>query len=85
MVRRPPEMNAFEFVVLATLRAQQLMAGCLPRLEGRHKATTMAQMEVSEGRVTRADIGLGLTVIPDVSLALPSAVLALSAAPSGVE
>ena len=58
MVRRPPHMNAYEFVVMSTLRAQQLMAGCIPRLEGHHKATTMAQMEVSEGCVTRADVGL---------------------------
>jgi DNA-directed RNA polymerase subunit K/omega len=55
MVRRPSHFNAFEFVTLAALRAQQLMAGCVPRVEGEHKATTIAQMEVSEYLVTRAD------------------------------
>jgi DNA-directed RNA polymerase subunit K/omega len=53
MVSRPYEMNAFEFVVVSTLRAQQLMKGCIPRLDGEHKAITMAQMEVSSGKIAR--------------------------------
>jgi DNA-directed RNA polymerase subunit K/omega len=53
MVSRPYEMNAFEFVVVSTLRAQQLMKGCIPRLDGEHKAITMAQMEVSAGKIAR--------------------------------
>jgi DNA-directed RNA polymerase subunit K/omega len=53
MVSRPYEMNAFEFVVVSTLRAQQLMKGCIPRLDGDHKAITMAQMEVSSGKIAR--------------------------------
>ena len=56
MVNRPVQMNAYEFVVLAALRAQQLLAGCVPRLEGDHSAATMAQMEVAGGHVTRAEI-----------------------------
>ena len=56
MVRRPAGMNAYEFVVVSALRAQQLMAGSIPRVEGDHKATTMAQMEVSQGRVTQLDV-----------------------------
>jgi DNA-directed RNA polymerase subunit K/omega len=56
MVNRPVHMNAYEFVVLAALRAQQLLAGCLPRLEGDHSAATMAQMEVAGGRVTRDEV-----------------------------
>jgi DNA-directed RNA polymerase subunit K/omega len=47
-------MNAYEFVVLAALRAQQLLAGCTPRLAGEHTAATMAQMEVADGLVARA-------------------------------
>jgi DNA-directed RNA polymerase subunit K/omega len=47
-------MNQYEYVILASLRAQQLMGGCLPRLTGDHKATVMAQMEVSSGKVVRA-------------------------------
>ncbi len=53
MVSRPYQMEAFEFVVVSVLRAQQLMKGCVPHLEGPHKATTMAQMEVSAGKVAR--------------------------------
>jgi DNA-directed RNA polymerase subunit K/omega len=57
MVTRPVHLNAYEFVVLSALRAQQLLAGCTPRLEGEHSAATMAQMEVAAGRVTRAAVG----------------------------
>jgi len=53
MIARPPHLNAYEFAVVAALRAQQLMAGCTPRLSGEHSATTMAQMEVAEGCVAR--------------------------------
>jgi DNA-directed RNA polymerase subunit K/omega len=55
MVTRPAHLNAYEFVVVSALRAQQLLAGCTPRLDGDHNATTMAQMEVAAGRVGRAD------------------------------
>jgi DNA-directed RNA polymerase subunit K/omega len=51
MVIRPPEMTAYEFVVVAALRAQQLLAGSVPRMAGQHGATTMAQMEVANGHV----------------------------------
>ena len=53
MVSRPYQMTAFEFVVVSALRAQQLMKGCVPHVDGAHKATTMAQMEVSAGKVGR--------------------------------
>jgi DNA-directed RNA polymerase subunit K/omega len=53
MVSRPAQWNAYEFVVVAALRAQQLRAGCLARVEGVHTAATMAQMEVAAGRVAR--------------------------------
>lgn len=53
MVSRPTRIEAFEFVVVSVLRAQQLMRGCIPRLDGEHKAITMAQMEVSAGKVVR--------------------------------
>lgn len=55
MITRPVQMNSFEFVVVAALRAQQLLAGCTPRVAGEHGVATMAQMEVAEGRVARAD------------------------------
>ena len=48
-------INAYEFVTVAALRAKQLLAGCTPRLDGDHGVATMAQMEVAAGRVARAD------------------------------
>jgi DNA-directed RNA polymerase subunit K/omega len=54
VIRRPPGMGAFQFVVLSKLRAAQLMRGCRPRIEGTHKATIIAQLEVSEGKVNQS-------------------------------
>lgn len=54
MVHRPAEFSAFEFVVLAGLRAAQLIRGCTPRVEGTHKVITTAQIEVAAGKVVRA-------------------------------
>ena len=50
----PLGMSQFEFVVLSSLRAAQLTRGCIPRLDGLHKITVMAQMEVAERKVIRA-------------------------------
>ena len=55
MIGRPFDSNAYEFVMIASQRAHQLMAGCVPRLTGEHKATTMAQMEVAAGKTGRVD------------------------------
>ena len=55
MVTRPGHLNAYEFVVVAALRAKQLLAGCTPRLAGDHNAPTMAQMEVASGCIPRVD------------------------------
>jgi DNA-directed RNA polymerase subunit K/omega len=51
MITRPRHLNAYEFVKVASLRAQQLLAGCTPRLAGDHSPATMAQMEVAGGLV----------------------------------
>ncbi|HZJ32545.1 MAG TPA: hypothetical protein VFD21_13295 [Vicinamibacterales bacterium] len=56
MVSRPAEVNAYEFIVVCALRAQQLLAGCTPRLPGEHTPMVMAQMEVAGGHVSRADV-----------------------------
>jgi DNA-directed RNA polymerase subunit K/omega len=45
-------MGKFQFVVLASLRTVQLTRGCTPRVAGIHKRTTMAQLEVAQGKVT---------------------------------
>ena len=55
MVTRPVHINAYEFTVVCALRAQQLLAGCTPRLAGDHSATAMAQMEVAAGCIARAE------------------------------
>lgn len=48
------DMNPFEFATVASLRAQQLLRGCVGRSTGSHKLTTMAQLEVIQGHVRRA-------------------------------
>lgn len=55
MVVRSASVNRFEFVIVSALRAQQLLAGSVPRLPGDHGAATMAQMEVAGGQVARTD------------------------------
>jgi hypothetical protein len=47
----PPGVGAFQFVILASLRTAQLTRGCRPRVDGVHKKTVMAQLEVSQGKV----------------------------------
>ena len=54
MVNRPAHVNAYEFIAVCALRAQQLLSGCTPRVPGDHAATVMAQMEVVAGHVARA-------------------------------
>jgi len=44
--------SKYRFVTLAALRAEQLQAGALPRVESAsRKATVIAQQEVAEGAV----------------------------------
>jgi DNA-directed RNA polymerase subunit K/omega len=51
VIRRPDGMNAFEFAVLAGLRAAQLNRGCTPRVEGSLKVAVTAQHEIATGKV----------------------------------
>lgn len=53
VVQRPTGLAAFEFVVLAGLRAGQLARGCTPRVISAEKVAVTAQMEVAEGKVVR--------------------------------
>lgn len=53
MVKRPIEVGAFEFAVLAGLRATQLTRGCTPRVKGSHKVIVTAQMEIAARTVMR--------------------------------
>ena len=43
--------SLYEFAVVSSLRAHQLMAGSVARMPGAHKATTIARMEVAAGLV----------------------------------
>ncbi|MBI4888731.1 MAG: DNA-directed RNA polymerase subunit omega [Acidobacteria bacterium] len=53
MVTRPTHLNAYEFAVVSALRAHQLMSGCVPQVDGEHKATITAQLEVASGKIER--------------------------------
>ena len=47
MIDRTKLQNSFEFVVTASARARQLLAGSTPRVAvGEHNKTTVAQQEV---------------------------------------
>lgn len=59
MIHRPEGIGAFEFAVLASLRAMQLRRGCLPRIEGEHTVAVTAQMEVAGGAVGPVDPAIG--------------------------
>jgi DNA-directed RNA polymerase subunit K/omega len=54
MIHRPAGVNQFEFVILSSLRAAQLIRGCVPRIDPGHKVVITAQMEVAAGKVVRA-------------------------------
>jgi hypothetical protein len=53
VIYRSLESNPFEFVVVAALRAKQLMAGCVPRVLPAYKFTSTASLEVRAGKVAR--------------------------------
>ena len=52
MIQQPACLGKFEFAVMASLRASQLMRGCLPKVDGDHTVAVTAQREVAEGKVT---------------------------------
>jgi DNA-directed RNA polymerase omega subunit len=52
MTDRSKLPNAFEFVTVASRRAQQLQRGCAPRVEGGQKPARLAEREVRAGLVT---------------------------------
>jgi len=58
---RTPNENRFEFVVIASARAHQLLRGALPREAGKKKVT-IAQREVLTGKVEAIgswELGIG--------------------------
>jgi DNA-directed RNA polymerase subunit K/omega len=56
VIAHPAGIGAFQFVTLASLRVIQLMSGCTPRIDGAHKKTVIAQLEVSQGKVMQAPL-----------------------------
>ena len=63
MVRRPAQSGAFEFAVVSSLRAAQLIRGCIPRVESTHKLIMTAQLEVAAGKVARIPLALHLGIL----------------------
>jgi DNA-directed RNA polymerase subunit K/omega len=56
MIRPPGEMGAYQFAVLSSLRAAQLMRGCTPRVDAEtHKPITVAQLEVAGGHIEASE------------------------------
>ena len=53
-MERAPKENRFEFVVVASARARQLLRGALPRESG-EKKVTIAQREVLRRKVEKLD------------------------------
>ena len=53
-MERIPETNRFEFVVVASARARQLLRGALPRESG-EKKITIAQREVLRHKVEKLE------------------------------
>jgi DNA-directed RNA polymerase subunit K/omega len=53
-MQRTPKENRFEFVVIASARAHQLLRGALPRESG-EKKVTIAQREVLRRKVEKID------------------------------
>lgn len=51
MTHRPPEFNAFEFVILAAHRAKQLTQGCVPLVPVGLRPVITAQREVADGKI----------------------------------
>lgn len=55
MVDRNKLPNAFQFVTVASARAQQLLRGSVPRVQGPVKPARIAQQEVATGAVKEED------------------------------
>ena len=61
-MNRPADIGKFQFVVLSSLRAAQLLRGCVPKVDGGHKRTVTAQLEISLGMVKQDFTPLAVAV-----------------------
>ena len=79
MVKRPIDINAFEFAVLSGLRAAQLHRGCTPRVERSPKVAVTAQHEVAQRKVLplsrSVDPSEDVAVVPSQSPPLAAAAI----------
>jgi DNA-directed RNA polymerase omega subunit len=66
MTDRTKLPNAFEFVTVASRRAQQLQRGCTPRVDGAQKPARLAEREVLAGLVTAEPEPVAPTAAPAV-------------------
>lgn len=51
-----PGIGTFEFIVLSSLRAAQLMRGCTPRISAPNKRMVIAQLEIAAGEIRRSPV-----------------------------
>lgn len=51
----PRRVGAFETITVAAARAQQLLRGCQPRVDGSAKPARLALQEVTSGKVAAAE------------------------------
>lgn len=70
MISRPPGVGVFKFVVVASLRAAQLIRGCPAKIDvGVHKPIVTALLEVSYGIVAPlADVAVAVDPAPAVAV-----------------
>jgi hypothetical protein len=70
---RPSDIGRFQFVVLSSLRAAQLLRGCVPRVDGGHKRTVTAQLEISLGMVKQDFTPVGIALTDAIPVLTPAA------------
>ena len=61
----------FEFAVLASLRASQLVRGCSPRVDGIHTVAITAQLEIAGGMIAGLPIEAVAIRTPDGDVSGP--------------
>ena len=69
LIQRPVGFGAFEFVVLATLRAAQLTRGCVPRVDAGHTVAVTAQIEIASGKIASLPAAPAIKRVPEAALA----------------
>jgi hypothetical protein len=71
MIQRPAGFGTFQSD-MSTLRAAQLMRGCLPKVDGLHTVAVTAQLEVAQGKILSLPFA-ALPVVASEDAPLPAA------------